>query len=106
MTSSNSRKVFLSPSSNDRLLASDRYRDADPNCPVCSPAQTRVDVDLTRATLKDLVDDLLRLELGYGEEISVMTDVGPIYDPDEEENLSKKLTELGISHGAPCSFND
>jgi len=51
---------------------------------------------MSRATLNDLVEDLLRLELGYGEEFSVNNEVGPLYDPDETENLTKKLSELGI----------
>jgi len=50
---------------------------------------------MSRATLNDLVEDLLRLELGYGEEFSVNNEVGPLYDPDETENLTKKLSELG-----------
>jgi ubiquitin-like 1-activating enzyme E1 B len=95
-------KVFLSPSASERLLASDRYRDPNPDCPVCSPAQTRLAVDLSRATLQDLVEDVLRLQLGYGEEIYVNTDVGTIYDADEEENLTKKLTDLGIQDSVPC----
>lgn len=53
-------------------------------------------MDLARATLRDLVDNFLRLELGYGEkELSVRTDVGILYDPDETDNLDKKLSDLG-----------
>ena len=53
-------------------------------------------MDLTRATLGDLVDGFLKLELGYGDkEISVSNEVGILYDPDETENLGKKLSELG-----------
>jgi ubiquitin-like 1-activating enzyme E1 B len=62
---------------------------------VCSVAQTRVLVDMSRATLNDLVEDFLRSELGYGEEFVVSNDIGPIYDVDETENLTKKLSDLG-----------
>lgn len=62
---------------------------------MCSVAQTRVLVDMSRATLNDLVEDFLRLELGYGEEFVVSNDIGPIYDVDETENLTKKLSDLG-----------
>lgn len=54
-------------------------------------------VDLSRATLNDLVEDLLRLELGYGEEFVVNNEIGTLYDVDETDNLTKKLSELGIS---------
>jgi len=51
---------------------------------------------MSRATLNDLVEDFLRLELGYGEEIVVTNEVGPLYDVEETDNLEKKLSELGI----------
>ena len=50
---------------------------------------------MERATLNDLVEDFLRLQLGYGEEFVVNNEVGLLYDVDETENLSKKLSELG-----------
>lgn len=53
-------------------------------------------MDTSRATLSDLVEDLLRLELGYGDEFSVNNEVGTLYDPDLDDNLSKKFTDLGI----------
>jgi len=68
----------------------------NPDCPVCSVARTSVLVDMSRATLNDLVEDFLRLELGYGEEIVVTNEVGPLYDVEETDNLEKKLSELGM----------
>ncbi|KAK3297821.1 uncharacterized protein B0H64DRAFT_132239 [Chaetomium fimeti] len=96
------REVFLTPFAPARLLASDKSRVPNPDCPVCSVFQTRAYVDLSRATLNDLVEDFLKLQLGYGEkEISVSNEVGILYDPDETDNLGKKLSELGIK---PDSF--
>jgi len=51
---------------------------------------------MSRATLGDLVEDYLRLQLGYGEEIVVNHGDNLLYDVDETENLEKKLSELGI----------
>ncbi len=51
---------------------------------------------MSRATLNHLVEDFLRLELGYGEEFVVNNEVGTLYDVEETENLSRKLSELGI----------
>lgn len=87
---------FLSPFGNDRLLMNDANATPNPECATCSPAQTRLLVDLSRATLHDLVEDFLRLELGYGQEFAVHSEAGLLYDVDEDENLSKKLEELGI----------
>lgn len=78
-------------------------RAPNPDCPVCSVAQTRLLVDMSRATLNDLVEDFLRLELGYGDEFVVNNEVGTLYDVEETENLTKKLSDLGkdppICHG-------
>ncbi|KAH9224509.1 hypothetical protein DL95DRAFT_378124 [Leptodontidium sp. 2 PMI_412] len=90
------KEVFLSPFAPERLLASDRLRLPNPDCPVCSVAQTRLLVDMSRATLEDLVEDFLRLELGYGEEIVINHGDNLLYDVEETDNLSKKLSELGI----------
>jgi ubiquitin-like 1-activating enzyme E1 B len=91
------KEVFLTPFAPARLLASDKSREPNPDCPVCSVFQTRAYVDLSRATLNDLVESFLKLELGYGEkEISISNEVGILYDPDETDNLGKKLSELGM----------
>ncbi|AEO61515.1 hypothetical protein MYCTH_2311735 [Thermothelomyces thermophilus ATCC 42464] len=96
------KEVFLTPFAPARLLASDKSREPNPDCPVCGVFQTRAYVDLSRATLNDLVEDFLKLQLGYGEkDISISNDVGILYDPDETDNLGKKLSELGIG---PDSF--
>lgn len=68
----------------------------NPDCAVCGVAMSRIEIDPTRATLSDLVDGVLKLELGYGEEITVMNETGPVYDPDMEDNLEKKLEDLSI----------
>ncbi|CZT51274.1 probable NEDD8-activating enzyme E1 catalytic subunit [Rhynchosporium secalis] len=90
------KEIFLSPFAPERLLASDRLRQPDPDCPVCGVAQTRLLVDMSRATLEDLVEDFLRVELGYGEEIVINFGDNLLYDVEETDNLSKKLSELGI----------
>lgn len=43
------------------------------------------------------MEDFLRLKLGYGDkDISISNEVGILYDPDETDNLDKKLSELGM----------
>lgn len=93
---SSSKEIFLSPFAPERLLSSDKFREPNPDCPVCSVAQTRILVDMSRATLGDLVEGFLKLQLGYGEEFVVNNESGLLYDVEETENLDKKLSELGI----------
>lgn len=56
----------------------------------------RITMDPKRATLSNLVEDVLRSQLGYGEEFSISNELGTIYDPDLEDNLPKKLLDLGV----------
>lgn len=49
--------------------------------------------------MRDLVEGVLLDELGYTEgELSVTNDESIVYDFDFEENLPKKLSELGIKN--------
>ncbi|RDL37331.1 Uncharacterized protein BP5553_04764 [Venustampulla echinocandica] len=98
---SSTKEIFLSPFASQRLISSDRFRPPNPDCPVCSVAQAQVMVDMSRATLGDLVENFLRLELGYGDEIVVNHGDDLLYDVEEIDNLAKKLDELGIK---PDSF--
>ncbi|KAK3986606.1 hypothetical protein QBC44DRAFT_134903 [Cladorrhinum sp. PSN332] len=101
------KEVFLTPFAPARLLASDKSREPNPDCPVCGVFQTRAYVDLSRATLNDLVEDFLRLQLGYGQkEISISNEVGILYDPDETDNLDKKLSDLGIKSDSFLTITD
>ncbi|KAH8175565.1 thiF family protein [Sarocladium implicatum] len=102
-----SKEVFLTPFASARLLAPDRSREPNPDCPVCSVLNTSLEVDLTRATLKDVVESFIKEKLGYGEkEFVVSNEVGILYDADETDNLPKKLTELGIDSGSFLTIMD
>lgn len=89
------KMVFLERSG-VRAINSESLRPPNPFCAVCSVAQGKVYVDLERATLNDLVEHIIRDKLGYTEDFSINTDAGMIYDPDLDDNLPKKLTELGV----------
>ncbi|KIW33830.1 uncharacterized protein PV07_00649 [Cladophialophora immunda] len=87
-------------------LRTDQLDLPNPECPVCSVAMARVQVDVERATLADLVQDILRTRLGYGEEVTVMTEAGVVYDPDLEDNLEKKLSDLNIGDASFLLIKD
>ncbi|TRX92734.1 hypothetical protein FHL15_006408 [Xylaria flabelliformis] len=91
----------------ERLLAPDRPRGPNPDCPICSNYQTSVCVDLTRATLNDLVEDFVKLQLGFGDrDFAVNSDTGLLYDPDETDNLGKLLSELGVKQNSFITIVD
>ncbi|KAI1201865.1 ThiF family protein [Nemania serpens] len=101
------QEVFLTPFAPQRLLAPDRPRAPNPDCPICGNYQTSVCVDLSRATLNDLVEDFVKLQLGFGErDFAVNSDTGLLYDPDETDNLEKLLSELGINQNSFVTIVD
>lgn len=93
------RTVFLATST-DRVISAEDLKPPKPDCPVCSAAQSKLLVDLANAKLEDLVGGVLKAELGYGDELSVSSDVGILYDPELDDNLTKKLSDLGITAGS------
>ena len=88
-------KVFLEHGG-ARVINTDMLKPPNPDCSVCGVFQSDLIIDKARATLNDLVEDVLKVQLGYGEEFSVTNEVGTLYDPELDDNLSKKLSDLGI----------
>lgn len=88
-------QIFLEQSA-ARVINTDTLKKPNLNCSVCGVTQSRIVVDTSRATLSDLVEDVLKLQLGYGGEFSVNNEVGTLYDPELDDNLSKKFSDLGI----------
>ena len=93
---SKARMVFLERSG-ARAINSDTLKPPNPNCAVCGVMQSRLIVDPERATLSDLVDGVLKKQLGYGEETTVNNEVGTLYDSELDDNLPKRLGELGVT---------
>lgn len=89
------KMVFLERSA-QRVVNSEAVRPPNPNCSVCGVLSTKLTIDPARATLNDLVEDVLKSQLGYGDEFSVNNEVGTLYDPDLSDNLGKKFGDLGV----------
>lgn len=99
------RMQFLSKSA-ERLISSEPLGRPRSDCPVCGVCQAVLNIDADRATVRDLVRGLLQGQLGYSEELSVSTDAGIIYDPDLDDNLDKKLTDLGVKQDGFITIKD
>lgn len=78
-----------------RVVNSEPLRPPNPHCPICGVLHSKLVIDPSRATLKDLVEDVLQTDLGY-REFSISSEDGTLYDPDLEDNLEKKFSELGV----------
>lgn len=100
------KMVFLAPNGTERRLTTEALAPPNPSCPVCSVAQSTIVVDPKRATLNDLVEGVLRLRLGYGEEFSINSEAGLLYDPEEDANLQKTFTDLGLKNDSSITIID
>lgn len=88
------------------MTAENKVRPPRPECAVCGVARAKITIDPTRATLGNLVTEILQGQLGYSEEISVLTDRGVIYDPDLEENLVQKFGDLEVGNDSFITVKD
>ena len=92
----NKAKMVFLERSGARVINSDTLKAPNPNCNVCGVMSSTLIVDPERATLNDLVENVLKSQLGYGDEFSINNEVGTLYDPDLDDNLSKKFSDLGV----------
>ena len=92
----NKAKMVFLERSGARVINSDTLKPPNPDCNVCGVMSSTLIVDPERATLNDLVEDVLKSQLGYGDEFSINNEVGTLYDPDLDDNLSKKFSDLGV----------
>ncbi len=102
---SKAKMVFLERSA-ARVINTDALRPPNPDCSVCGVTQSKLIVDPARATLNNLVEDVLKLQLGYGEEFSINSEAGTLYDPELDDNLSKAFSDLGIKAGSFLTIID
>ncbi|KXG52804.1 Molybdenum cofactor biosynthesis, MoeB [Penicillium griseofulvum] len=99
-------KMIFLERSGARVINSDSLNPPNPDCAVCSPVVARVEVDSEVATLEHIVKGVLQMELGYDEEVSVAFGSQLIYDPDFTDNLTEKLSDLGIKNESFITVKD
>lgn len=87
--------AFLTRST-ERVIASESLQKPNPHCATCGVAYATLVVDTKRAKLSDLVEDVLKTQLGYSEDFSIKRDADLLYDMDEDVHLEKTFEELGL----------
>jgi ubiquitin-like 1-activating enzyme E1 B len=92
----NKAKFAFLTRSTERVIASENLQKPNPHCATCGVAYATLVVDIKRAKLSDLVENVLKTQLGYGEEFSVKRDADLLYDVDEDVHLEKTFEELGL----------
>jgi ubiquitin-like 1-activating enzyme E1 B len=92
----NKAKMSFLTRSSERVLATESLQKPNPHCATCGVAYATLVVDTKRAKLSDLVEDVLKGQLGYGEDFSVKREADLLYDVDEDVHLEKTFAELGL----------
>lgn len=98
-TMDKAKMVFLAKST-ERVIDREDLRAPNPDCAVCGNVTVQMVVNTALVTLADVVNDLLKTQLGYTDEMSISTETGLIFDPEYDDNLPKTLQELGITKDA------
>lgn len=91
------KTIFLSRRP-ERVFNNESIAKPNPDCSVCGLSQIILEADVTKMTLGDLVDSVLKSTLAYTDEMSILTK-DLIYDPDFEDNVDKTLKDLSIVDG-------
>jgi ubiquitin-like 1-activating enzyme E1 B len=99
------KMVFLTRST-ERVISSESLRPPNPHCATCGVAYATLEVDTERAKLSDLVEIILREQLGYGKDFSVKRDADILYDVDEDIHLDKTFEELGLTGDRFITISD
>lgn len=79
-------------------MTSESLKPPNPKCTVCSQASATVSVDPARATVKDLVEDVLEKQLEYNDGVTLRNESTVLYDPDFDDNLTKTFSSLGLNN--------
>jgi ubiquitin-like 1-activating enzyme E1 B len=111
--------MVFSQRSTERVLSAEKTLSRpNPECVVCSVARTTIVVDPARATLRDVIEDVLQGGLGYKNEFTVTSSGEQLYealpageaddddDDDQSAVLAKKLTELDLADGSALTIHD
>ncbi|KAH7096081.1 ubiquitin-activating enzyme E1 3 [Paraphoma chrysanthemicola] len=97
--------AFLTRST-ERVIASESLQKPNPHCATCGVAYATLLVDTKRAKLSDLVEDVLKAQLGYGDDFSVKREADLLYDVDEDVHLEKTFEELGVKADSFITISD
>ncbi|KAK9373312.1 uncharacterized protein V1513DRAFT_403423 [Lipomyces chichibuensis] len=101
---SHAKAVFLSRQP-ERIFSTESLQPPKPDCAVCSVARCAIEVDVERLTLGNFVERVLRGDLGYSDEVSIVTNK-LLYDLEFDDNAEKTFKELDIGEGTFVTIID
>lgn len=90
-----------------RLFTSFPPAPPQPQCGVCQDVYMRVGIDPAHTTLQDVLEGV-RTYLGYDEDAFVSISAGTriLYDPDLDDNVGKRLSDLRVQIGDVLAVAD
>ena len=99
------KMVFLTRGT-ERVISSESLRRPNPECTTCGVVYVNIEVDVKRAKLSDLVEDVLKGQLGYDGDFSIKRENDLLYDIDEDIHLEKTFAELSLTADSFITVSD
>lgn len=99
------KMIFLNRGT-ERVISGEKLAPPNPHCATCGVAYATLIVDTKRAKLSDLVEDVLKDQLSYGEDFSIKREADILYDIDEDIHLEKTFEELGLKADTFITVSD
>ena len=90
----------------EHVFALEQSKPPNPHCEVCSVVRLRLQIDIHRCFLSNIVNDILRNAFHYDEDVSVMHKNQLLYDIEEDGLLSKTLDQLHLSPNSILTIVD
>ena len=97
-------KVYLARQPT-HIFSLEALRKPNPECDVCGIIRAKIEADLDKTKLGDIIVKYLQERLKYGDEICIMTEQ-LLYDIEETDNAEKTLRELNILSGSTLTVID
>ncbi|CAO3615768.1 unnamed protein product [Cunninghamella echinulata] len=98
------RTYLATVSRQPRLLVQEQPSEPNPDCQVCQATGAVLKVNLEKATLRNMIEDVLLLSVDKGgagltEEIAIMDGERMLYDIEYDDNMDASFKDLNILDG-------
>lgn len=90
----------------DTAVSSTEPPKPNPHCAVCRTPYVNLSIDTSKVTIDQFVQEIARDKVGYPGDLAVRDGSRILYDPDEEENGSKTLAQMGITPTTLLTVDD
>lgn len=97
--------VWVARSAEKAIYASDIAK-PNPHCAVCRTPYVSLEMDPSKLTLSQFLEDVVKGKLGFSGDVSLVEGNRLLFDPDFEDNLAKTFESLDLDAGKMLTVSD